>query len=288
MPYVQLKELSFAQAGNRKQIRIANETSINWIEKLNEEIFRRHWLEFPTVILQFDLNFFNQRTGLLMDVKLIVYMTDGGMYAIETDTNRVVTTFGSSNDSKIYWLLGGLILNIVHIAIAIKYMAREREVGRILARKQRKEGKADPTKNAGGAPEAEKGNKKGKKSKTADAVEDEEDDLSAMEEDGQQDGNNYRKCKRWCCFAIKFQCFKGSSFMSKVTVFFNVVMFISMIVKNIVTSNVTAEIEDGDMTQEYYDFSSYMITTDVLVFLDLLLYLMLILVLLNVIFKWLP
>ena len=284
---MQLKELSFAQAGNRKQIRIANETSINWIEKLNEEVFRRHWLEFPTVILQFDLNFFNQRTGLLMDVKLIVYMTDGGMYAIETDTNRVVTTFGVSNDNKLYWLLGGLTLNILHIAIAIKYMAREREIGRILARKQRKEGKADASKNA--TLEADKGAKKGKKSKTADAVEDEEDDLSGMEEEGGgQDGSNFRMCKRWCCFAIKFQCFKGSSFNSKVTIFFNVVMFISMIVKNIVTSNVTAEIEDGDMTQEYYDFSSYMITTDVLVFLDLLLYLMLILVLLNVIFKWLP
>jgi len=52
--------------------------------------------------------------------------------------------------------------------------------------------------------------------------------------------------------------------------------------------NVTAELQENDLTQEYYDFRSYLITYDMLVIGDLLLYLMLISVLINVIFSWLP
>ena len=74
MPYVQLKGLKFAQAGNRKQIRIADdEAGIYWIEALNEHVFRRHWLDFPTIILQFDLNIFNQNEEFLaLLIKIII------------------------------------------------------------------------------------------------------------------------------------------------------------------------------------------------------------------------
>ena len=46
--------------------------------------------------------------------------------------------------------------------------------------------------------------------------------------------------------------------------------------------------ETEDLTNSYIDFRSYMITTDILLFIDLGLYVMLILVLVNVIFSWLP
>ena len=61
-----------------------------------------------------------------------------------------------------------------------------------------------------------------------------------------------------------------------------------MIVKLVMRNKVTYKLETEDLTNSYIDFRSYMITTDILLFIDLGLYVMLILVLVNVIFSWLP
>lgn len=103
------------QAGNRKPVQVADGKTGEtfWTQALDEHVFTRHWMDFPTVVLTFDLNFLNQRTGILMDVKLVVSQTDGGMFAVSMDTNRVVTGFGQVARSKILWLFIGIGINII-------------------------------------------------------------------------------------------------------------------------------------------------------------------------------
>ena len=41
---------------------------------------------------------------------------------------------------------------------------------------------------------------------------------------------------------VKFQCFKGSSIKSKVTIAFNIIMIVTMIIKFTVMNNITDEL----------------------------------------------
>ena len=96
MPNVNLKLYSFPQGGNRKSVNIVEKGELNWKNVLEEEIFSRGWLDPPTILLSLDLNFFNIRTGIMMDTKFVVAATGSGMYSIEIDTNRFTSDFGHS------------------------------------------------------------------------------------------------------------------------------------------------------------------------------------------------
>lgn len=71
-PKVQLKTIDFSQAGNRKDVKIADpETGeILWRENLMKEVFCRGWLLHPTLFLTVDVNFLNMQTGIFMDAKI--------------------------------------------------------------------------------------------------------------------------------------------------------------------------------------------------------------------------
>ena len=70
-----------------------------------------------------------------MDVKIIAYRTDGGIWGIEIDTNRIVTNYGQPNVSKGFFFGLGLFLNITHIAMTFYYIRLEKKTKLIIQAK---------------------------------------------------------------------------------------------------------------------------------------------------------
>ena len=132
MPTVNLKLYSFPQGGNRKSVKIVDKGELNWINALEEEVFSKDWLKPPTILLSLDLNFFNLRSGIMMDTKLVVAATGAGMYSLEIDTNRFTTGFGHSTSGHTVVTAFGFILAIVLMLITFRYIKAERKVARIL------------------------------------------------------------------------------------------------------------------------------------------------------------
>ena len=158
MPTVNLKLYSFPQGGNRKSVKIVDKGELNWINALEEEVFSKDWLKPPTILLSLDLNFFNLRSGIMMDTKLVVAATGAGMYSLEIDTNRFTSFFGHSTTGHFMTVALGLILAIVLMGITFRYIKAERKVARILAAttdKEAAEGEGEAAKAADVAKDAE-------------------------------------------------------------------------------------------------------------------------------------
>ena len=98
---------------------------------------------YPTVIMVFDLNFLNEATGILMDVKVIMTQLDGQIYSLQIDTNRVVTLM--TDQSTFFWLLVvlGFILNFYMIYVTCGYIIEERKNKKIIDAANKKGGKSE-------------------------------------------------------------------------------------------------------------------------------------------------
>ena len=124
---------SFKQAGNRKNVKIVNDDwEIAWIKTLEDEVYSRNWLEPPTIMLTLDLNFFNTKTGILMDTKIVVMEASGGLYSLEIDTNYFTSDFGHKTKWHYVSISLGLALCLVLMITTCCNVKRDRRDQRIL------------------------------------------------------------------------------------------------------------------------------------------------------------
>ena len=79
-----------------------------------------------------------------MDTKIIVLESDGGLYSLQIDTNRVVTDFGQSVGVHFLYIVLGILFNGGLSVVSFYQIAEERKNDAILkAYKDKAEADAD-------------------------------------------------------------------------------------------------------------------------------------------------
>ena len=74
-----------------------------------------------------------------MNAKVVAQESDGGIWRIEVDTNRIVSSYGHDNSFHNTIVTLGMFLNIIHAALTIKAMDQEIEEEKILKAMIKKE-----------------------------------------------------------------------------------------------------------------------------------------------------
>ena len=103
-----------------------DEGEIEWIKTLQDEVYSRSWLASPTIMLTLDLNFFNTKTGILMDTKIVVMEASGGLYSLEIDTNYFTSDFGHKTTWHYVSISLGIVLCLVLMITTICNVKRDR------------------------------------------------------------------------------------------------------------------------------------------------------------------
>ena len=67
-----------------------------------------------------------------MDTKIIILESDGGLFSLEVDTNRVVTDFGHETGGHYAYVAFGVIFNIGQMFISFYYIGIERRDAAIM------------------------------------------------------------------------------------------------------------------------------------------------------------
>ena len=82
------------------------------------------WSDDPTRAMVWTLHFLNDQLGLLMEVKVVVVKTDGGLYTVDFATQRARLPI---NDAKTWRLMAlGAFINAVLLAVTLLSIRQER------------------------------------------------------------------------------------------------------------------------------------------------------------------
>ena len=280
---MRLRIYSFDPAGNRKSVQVARQEgdsyTIFYKEALLEHVFCRGWLDDDVLIFTIDYNFFNMRTGILMNVQFVLSESDQGLLYLEMDSKRFTTPIGQDTDATtiVIWL--SVLLNLANIVKTFRNIKFNRYQARMLAAYAEQEEQEERAEKEAG-PEDED-----QEDEDFDLTDIEYTNVMRAEEGG---GKMFRRIKFASKYAWRCRCFRGADLSSILTLLFSFLMMINSIVKESVKSSVEAKFLGEDMTQDYVDFSEELNAQLWVGLMDFVLYWLVVVVLMSFFFQWLP